>query len=125
MKYIISTIGKDLVTVTDKELAEKFFEQNKEKYNYLKLSKEITNPYPHNGKYTVRESIEISYRQKEVKTMAKAIVTVETKKTYYLMEYIEIKEITVTAETEDKVLSEILPKYYRGNNVIKVKFLEK
>ena len=65
MKYIISTIGKDLVTVTDKELAEKFFEQNKEKYSYLKLSEEITNPYPHNGKYTVRKSIAISYRQKE------------------------------------------------------------
>ena len=65
MKYIISTIGKDLVTVTDKELAEKFFEQNKEKYSYLKLSEEITNPYPHNGKYTVRKSVAISYRQKE------------------------------------------------------------
>ena len=65
MKYIISTIGKDLVTVTDKELAEKFFEQNKEKYSYLKLSEEITNPYPHNGKYTVRKSVAISYRQKK------------------------------------------------------------
>lgn len=57
--------------------------------------------------------------------MAKAIVTVETKKKYYSMEYIEVKEITITAETEDKVLSEISSKYYRGNNTVKVKFLEK
>ena len=62
MRYIISTIGKDIVTVTDLDLAKKFFEQNKTKYNFLKLSKEIRNPYKHNGTYTHKEVIAISYR---------------------------------------------------------------
>lgn len=56
MKYIVRTnVRNILITVTDKALAEKFFEQSKEKYNNLMLLVEKEIPYTHNGKNIVRE----------------------------------------------------------------------
>lgn len=56
-KYTVETIGKVLVTLTDKDLAKIFFEQRKDKYSYLTLNevKEI------NGN-TYLESIAVNYR---------------------------------------------------------------
>ena len=42
-KYTVETIGKVLVTLTDKDLAKIFFEQRKDKYSYLTLNKVIEN----------------------------------------------------------------------------------
>lgn len=56
-KYTVETIGKVLVTLTDKDLAKIFFEQRKDKYSYLTLNevREI------NGN-TYLESIAVNYR---------------------------------------------------------------
>lgn len=56
MKYIVRTnVRSVLITVTDKALAEKFFEQSKEKYDCLMLLVEKEIPYTHNGNHIVKE----------------------------------------------------------------------
>lgn len=57
----------------------------------------------------------------------KAIVTVETKKSYYEMEYTEVEEFIFTAETEDEdeLLSEIYYDRYLSNRLnLRIKFVK-
>lgn len=55
-KYIVRTNMKNvLITVNDKNLAEIFFEQNKEKYDCLMMLVEEEIPYRHNGKNVVKK----------------------------------------------------------------------
>lgn len=69
MKYIVRTnVRNILITVTDKALAEKFFEQSKEKYNNLMLLVEKEIPYTHNGKNTVKEVLKCWCKQGVDKT---------------------------------------------------------
>lgn len=58
MTYIVSTTNKtDLFTTTNISEAEQYVAENKKNFSYLQLSKLVTNPYKHNGKYTVKEVI--------------------------------------------------------------------
>jgi len=56
--------------------------------------------------------------------MKKAIVTVETKESFYEMDYIRIEKHTLTAEDEYHLMSQIYTMYYRPYNTIKVEFVE-
>ena len=56
--------------------------------------------------------------------MKKAIITVETKESFYEMEYARIEKHTVIAEDEYHLMSEIYMKYYRPYNTIKIEFVE-
>ena len=42
-KYTVETIGKKLITVTHKDLARIYFEQNCKKYNYITLNEVVEN----------------------------------------------------------------------------------
>lgn len=56
--------------------------------------------------------------------MKKAIVTIETKESFYGMDYIRIEKRTIIAEDEYHAMSEIYTMYYRPYNTIKVEFVE-